>query len=604
MIILLISKRTGYPAIDGSSPIYYDNEVVGAVKIGIYMTDYMLDYLNKTLDVDLILFDKNSVILSTVDNISSDLFYKENGKMILDEGTYNNLINNNLLINNLTSESKEYSFKLEPIINYDGKTVGAIGILRDNYSLNETIKYETLKMFLICLILIIPGLLGSIFLSRRIVHPLMTFSKSIKSIEKIEDIDNIHIDYAPKEILDLLDEFKSLSKNLTIKRDENIKLLEVSNIDGLTQLFNHRYFYEKINKIKDIPFLVMFIDIDYFKKLNDKLGHTIGDQILKEIAIIINSEVGNTGSSYRYGGEEFTTIIIDREFKEGYEIAESIRKKIESSNYITKLTRGKKVTVSIGISSYPHDSLNKLDIVKFSDEAMYYSKNTGRNKSTIYDNALISKNKEDMIKKAKVKNLVNSAKSLIAAVDAKDNYTSKHSFEVQEHTKILGLKMNLDKNTLEKLYFASLLHDVGKVGVEDRILKKPGKLTDEEYDTIKAHPLMGSNIARFITKDIEIINAIKHHHERWDGFGYPDGLKEDQIPLLSRIISVADTFHALISNRPYRKGMSIEDALIEISKSAGTQLDPEISKILIENNTIGAWETIKNSKSILTLKVK
>lgn len=173
-------------------------------------------------------------------------------------------------------------------------------------------------------------------------------------------------------------------------------------------------------------------------------------------------------------------------------------------------------------------------------------------------------------------------KALVNAIEAKDEYTKGHTSRVSELSVKLGKKLSLNANELDKLEIAAFLHDVGKIGVKDEILHKKGKLTEEEYNAIKTHPDAGYKIVSEIGNLSDVAEIIRYHHERWDGKGYPESLKGEEIPLEARIVSIVDTYDAITSQRPYRKAASHEEAVIEIEKSAGTQLDPELTKEFIE----------------------
>lgn len=191
------------------------------------------------------------------------------------------------------------------------------------------------------------------------------------------------------------------------------------------------------------------------------------------------------------------------------------------------------------------------------------------------------------------KSYISTVRALSVAIEAKDKYTSGHSSAVTEYTIPIAEELGLDKKEIEKLEYASLLHDIGKIGIMEQILNKPGRLTNEEFEIIKKHPVIGYEILRSIDflKDVTLL--VKYHHERWDGKGYPDGLKGEEIPLGARIISVADTFDAMTSDRPYRKGLPVEVAVEEIKRCSGTQFDPEIVDAFLramENGKIKLYE--------------
>jgi putative nucleotidyltransferase with HDIG domain len=176
---------------------------------------------------------------------------------------------------------------------------------------------------------------------------------------------------------------------------------------------------------------------------------------------------------------------------------------------------------------------------------------------------------------------LNSIKALASALEARDTYTQGHSMRVTQYSLLVGEKLSLAKKKMEQLRLAGLLHDVGKIGVKEQVLNKPGKLTPEEYEQIKIHPQLSVKILQPVITDEEVISIIRHHHERWDGNGFPYGLKKEEIPLGSRIILVCDTFDAMTSNRPYRKALTKEIAFDELRRCAGSQFDQRMVKAFL-----------------------
>ncbi|MCL1958853.1 MAG: HD-GYP domain-containing protein [Spirochaetes bacterium] len=168
------------------------------------------------------------------------------------------------------------------------------------------------------------------------------------------------------------------------------------------------------------------------------------------------------------------------------------------------------------------------------------------------------------------------------ALEARDQYTAGHSRRVMEYSKGIGQRMKLDKQDIEDLKRSALLHDIGKIGIPDIILKKKTKLTNEEYAIIKSHPETGASILKYIKAFKDLVPAVYHHHEQFDGEGYPDGVKGTAIPLHARIIAIADTFDAMTSNRSYRSALSFRSALSELKRNKGVQFDPDIADIFIE----------------------
>jgi putative nucleotidyltransferase with HDIG domain len=174
-----------------------------------------------------------------------------------------------------------------------------------------------------------------------------------------------------------------------------------------------------------------------------------------------------------------------------------------------------------------------------------------------------------------------SIRTIVAALEAKDRYTCGHSERVTTYAVEIARELSWNEKDLNTLNLSALLHDVGKIGIPERVLLKPGKLTAEEYEVMKQHPVIGAEIIKHLKNAGAIIGGIRHHHERWDGAGYPDGLKADQIPMMARIIQMADSYDAMTSHRPYRKGMSHEEVVSEVKRCQGSQFDPKVAEIFL-----------------------
>ncbi|WBW97735.1 diguanylate cyclase [Oceanirhabdus sp. W0125-5] len=451
-------------------------------------------------------------------------------------------------------------------------------------TLNLMHKYILVIFFFACGLSLILGLK----LKNIIVNPMKEFEKQIAKINDKNSSINIKTNG--------VNEFNNFSNSLVkylnqmtdiicSYRKENKTLRKISNTDGLTSLYNHRYFYECFNeKISSgcRQITVLFCDIDKFKLINDIKGHITGDIILKEVANIINDSAKGNDLIFRYGGEEFVVLLDNITCEKAWLIAEEIRINIIKSKKIQKHAGDLPVTISIGLASYPNDSLDAKDLIEKADKAMYFAKQNGRNQCCIYNQDIENILKENSNEFAREEILVDSAFALGAAIDAKDVYTGKHSELVTRYSLLLAEKLKLSVQDKYILRIGALLHDCGKIGIPDDIIHKPSRLTDEEFKIIKNHTILGNNIAKHIVKNPAIIACVRNHHERWDGKGYPDGLSGNDIPLHARIVCIADAYHAMISNRPYRKPLSQDVAFEELRINKGTQFDPELVDVFIK----------------------
>ncbi len=365
--------------------------------------------------------------------------------------------------------------------------------------------------------------------------------------------------------------------------------------DSLTQLYNHGYFrkilLEQYKKTGTNELSLLMIDLDFFKLFNDLYGHFEGDNALITIATILKRLVGDRGISCRYGGEEFTVLLPCYDSKKAYDLAEKIRNEIQNTFNNTSDVTQRFLTASIGICTYPHASPNAEELLKRADWAMYSAKNNGKNQTVIYTPTvkLVQKTPQEREedKTMKPANMA-TVYALTAAIDAKDHYTFGHSQRVAEYTMILARASGLDESHLEIVKEAALLHDIGKIGIPENILTKTGTLSSEEYKILQGHVEMSITIIKHLPSLNHVIPAVIGHHERWDGKGYPRNLKGDNIPFLARLLAITDAFDAMTSERPYRKGYSLNFALEEIKNGRGTQFDPHSTDLFIKLVSEGA----------------
>jgi diguanylate cyclase (GGDEF)-like protein len=369
---------------------------------------------------------------------------------------------------------------------------------------------------------------------------------------------------------------------------EHIEQLEgMVNIDGLTEVFNHRYFHdalkEKINSGEKSgkPVALVFIDIDYFKYYNDLYGHQMGDKVLKKIGVVLKNSARKKDIVARYGGEEFAVIMADTPEEEALKIAERIRREIEKTYFEGEENQPNgKLTASIGISVYPDKAKSDLELINSADDALYRAKFFNKNRVEAYSSILDDLKKD--IDEEHI-DLVTSIKTLISVINAKDRYTYSHVERVVIYCRHMADKLGLSEEDKKKLIFGAYMHDIGKINISKEILIKKMPPTDEEWEILKQHPSNGAEIIEPVESLRVIVPLILHHHERYDGKGYPSGLSGEDIPYLARVLTVADSFDAMTSKRSYTNlRKTYDEAIDELRACSGTQFDPDITEKFIE----------------------
>lgn len=371
---------------------------------------------------------------------------------------------------------------------------------------------------------------------------------------------------------------------LAYKQDMQKKKLQMLAItDELTDVYNQRQFrilledeIENSDKNNCSLGLIM-MDIDNFNMYNDLYGHDCGDKILKGTSAILKSIVKQNGYVCRYGGDEFAIIFPNTNLETLEMFAHNIIHKFEKVRcdyFSDKLSE--KVTLSIGLSEYPNRSTSKSELISHSDMALYHAKNLGKGKVHLYQD-IISQIRKTL--SSDNQQLIGAFKGLLSTISAKDKYTHAHSERVSSYAVLIGKAMNLSLEEISVLEYAGLLHDIGKIEIPKTLLNKNDNLTDDEQLIIRQHPVYSENILEPLEDINNLMDYVRHHHERFDGFGYPDGLAGKEISLGARILCVADSFDAMISERPYSKRKTTEEALTELKQYSGTQFDPEIVDI-------------------------
>jgi diguanylate cyclase (GGDEF)-like protein/PAS domain S-box-containing protein len=347
------------------------------------------------------------------------------------------------------------------------------------------------------------------------------------------------------------------------KREEEINYL--NNHDTLSGIYNRRFFESeklRIDQESSYPLTVVIGDINGLKLINDSLGHSEGDKLIITIAKILQSCCKETDILARTGGDEFSILMPNTSSEEAEQIIKRVSELCEEYKR-TSNDEAYHISISLGLATKIQSEEILNNIIKDAEDSMYRHK-------MLQNRSLHS-------------SIISSMKSTLFE---KSQETEEHAQRLIELSNMLGRKMKLSDKQLNELELLSTLHDIGKIGISDTILNKPDKLTEEEWVEMKKHPEIGYRIAMSTPELAPIAEFILCHHERWDGFGYPQKLTGTEIPLLSRIISIVDSYDAMTSDRIYRKGFSKQNALEEIKRNSGTQFDPELTELFLEEMSI------------------
>jgi len=346
-------------------------------------------------------------------------------------------------------------------------------------------------------------------------------------------------------------------KDVTDKRERQKEILYLSYHDQLTGLYNRRFYEEEIERLnieKNIPMTIVMGDVNGLKLINDSFGHVMGDELLKKVAEVIRAGCRVGDIIARLGGDEFVVILPKTDSFEAEQII----------NHITDLSLSEKVgLIDISIS-FGYETKNNVEekiekILKKAEDNMY---------------------KKKLFESPSMRGI--TIKAIIHTLYEKNKREEQHSHRVSELCKSMGEALGLTEKDIQELKTVGLLHDIGKIAIDENILNKPGKLTDDEWEKIKRHPEIGFRILNTVNDMSDMANYVLNHHERWDGKGYPKGLKGDEIPFISRIITIVDSYDAMTSERSYGHALSDEIAIGELKKNAGSQFDTELVNVFIE----------------------
>jgi diguanylate cyclase (GGDEF)-like protein len=351
-----------------------------------------------------------------------------------------------------------------------------------------------------------------------------------------------------------------------------LKAMQLALTDPLTGLGNHRNFQERLQRElgraeeTDGLVSVCLLDLDDFKRINDQHGHPAGDRVLAQIS----TRLRQGGEAFRLGGDEFAVLLPGLDEAAALEVARSVVKRIGdwgAGQYGS-------ITVSAGVATFPQHGRERDALIRLADGALYWAKEHGKNQVRLAGS----------VEPAQLE-LVNgigdrlarfrAAAALARAVDSRDVYTGSHSERVSAIAGAIAEQLDLPAAEIELTRLAGSLHDLGKLAIPEEILQKPGELTNAEWLVVQRHPQIAHRMLESLGVE-PVAEWVLHHHERWDGSGYPDGLAGEDIPLGSRIVYVAEVYDAMTYGRLYRSPRTREAALQEIDRNSGVQFDPQV----------------------------
>jgi diguanylate cyclase (GGDEF)-like protein len=384
----------------------------------------------------------------------------------------------------------------------------------------------------------------------------------------------------PEDLAEQLDETRRQLESLALR-------------DPLTGVLNHRAFQDQLEvelrraRRENWSVTVVAVDIDGFRELNDSRGHEYGDAALTAVAEGLSSDLRPGDLCGRIGGDEFMLALSGCDAQTAQEVIDRLRTSVEQRAAAADVEA---LTLSAGIAEFPRHAIGRADLMRYADGAMYWSKSAAPGRTSIYsateDSALSAEEEAARLRRS---GLFNTVHALARAVDARDGYTHMHSQRVGFYAATLAGAMGMTEDRVESIRMAGLLHDVGKIGIRDAILLKPGILTKQEFAVMRRHAELGRAIIAGAGMP-EIAEWVGHLHERIDGRGYPDGLGAAEIPVESRLLHIADALEAMTCPRAYRTPKNIDEAVAELEAHAGTQFDEQAVRVMARLIREGAIE--------------
>jgi diguanylate cyclase (GGDEF)-like protein/putative nucleotidyltransferase with HDIG domain len=360
------------------------------------------------------------------------------------------------------------------------------------------------------------------------------------------------------------------------------RLYEAARTDPLTGLLNRRGFRELLDleleraRRTGIPVTLVTGDLDHFKQVNDRSGHPVGDAALRRAADLLRRGLRQIDGIARVGGEEFALVLPGADHEGAFIVADRLRRALSAEFEADTVA----ITISFGIASYPEHGETAGSLVRAGDDALYAAKQAGRDRSVIHSATLADHFLEGRRLDDSEERFVAVLLELAATVDLRFSGSARHSETVGRYAEMTARELGLPEQQVARIRLAGLLHDIGKIGVPDTILQKPGPLTEDEFALIKKHPELGAQLLQHPGLT-DIRTWVATHHERPDGRGYPLGISGDALTLEAQVVAVADAYEAMTSDRAYRRSLGRTAAVAELQRAASTQFDARAVQALV-----------------------
>jgi len=362
-------------------------------------------------------------------------------------------------------------------------------------------------------------------------------------------------------------------------RERQVELEQQAMTDSMTELPNHRALLsrlsEEVERAKRFkqPLSLCFVDVDAFKQINDTLGHQMGDEVLREIGSILRANARQIDIVARYGGEEFVILLPGTWTDDAFLFAERLREAIAITVIRPHENVDIRLSVSIGVAGLPEHASDRESLLKLADDAVYVAKRSGRNQVHLFDPNLPLGNGAALS--------VEVATRLVQVVELRQTMSVGHSDQVARFSAAMATRLGLDASEVDRICQAALLHDVGKISVPDSILAKNGPLSIRETEIMRGHAAIGARLLEGNAALVPLASAVRHHHERWDGTGYPYRLAGENIPLAARIVGIAEAYSAMTNEAPWRSALTDREAIVELMAMSGKQFDPRLVELFI-----------------------